>query len=38
MNENENIVYRKNGKALVRIQGSTGKLGPKRKHVVEGQL
>ena len=34
----KNIVYRKNDKVLVRIQGSRGKLGPKLRHVVEGTV
>ena len=34
----KNTEYRKNDKVLVRIQGSRGKLGPKQRHVVRGQL
>ena len=34
----KNVVYRKNDKVLVRIQGSRGKLGPKRRHVLEGTI
>ena len=34
----KNIVYRKNDKVPVRIQGSRGKLGPKLRHAVEGTV
>ena len=34
----KNLVHRKNDKVLVRIQGSRAKLGPKRRHVVEGTI
>ena len=34
----KNVVYQKNDKVLVRIQGSRGKLGPKRRHAVEGTI
>ena len=34
----KNVVYQKNDKVQVRIQGSRGRLGPKRRHVVERKI
>ena len=34
----KNIVYRKNDRVLIRIQGSREKLRPKRRHAVEGKI
>ena len=34
----KNLVHQKNDKVLVRIQRSRAKLGPKRRHVVEGTI
>ena len=34
----KNLVQQKNDKVLVRIQRSRAKLGPKRRHVVEGTI
>ena len=34
----KNVVYQKNDNVLVRIQGSRGKLGLKRRHAVEGTI
>ena len=34
----KNLVYWKNDKVLVRIQGLRAKLSPKRRHVVQGTI